>query len=116
MSLSILDSAAVCALLQLSLCGQTPHTIMESALAGIKFFCEQQKLNAQFDHNQLSKKFTRMQSQCKAKLEQVHQGYLQVRQVCLSENVYLLQLPAHEGAAFEATVLQAADGLRRKAW
>jgi hypothetical protein len=51
---------------------------MESALAGIKFFCEQQKLNAQFDHNQLSKKFTRMQSQCKAKLEQVHQGYLQV--------------------------------------
>jgi hypothetical protein len=65
-------------MLQLSLCGQTPHTIMESALAGIKFFCEQQKLNAQFDHNQLSKKFTRMQSQCKAKLEQVHQGYLQV--------------------------------------
>jgi hypothetical protein len=64
--------------LQLSLCGQSPHTIMESALAGIKFFCEQQKLNAQFDHNQLSKKFTRMQSQCKAKLEQVHQGYLQV--------------------------------------
>jgi hypothetical protein len=52
---------------------------MESALAGIKFFCEQQKLNSQFDHNQLSKKFTRMQSQCKAKLEQVHQGYLQVR-------------------------------------
>uniref|UniRef100_A0A383WHG9 E3 ubiquitin-protein ligase CCNB1IP1 n=1 Tax=Tetradesmus obliquus TaxID=3088 RepID=A0A383WHG9_TETOB len=52
---------------------------MESALAGIKFFCEQQKLNAQFDHNQLSKKFTRMQSQCKAKLEQVHQGYLQAK-------------------------------------
>lgn len=74
----LLSSAVLCVSVQLSMCGQTPHTIMEAALTGIKFYCEQQRLSAQYEQNVFNKKFTKMQAQCKQKLEQVHQGYLQV--------------------------------------
>lgn len=65
--------------LQLSLCGQTPQTIMESALQGIKFYCEQKQLTAQYQQTVLNNKLTKMQNQCKNKLQQVHQGYEQAK-------------------------------------
>ncbi len=52
---------------------------MEAALHAIRFFTEQQQLMAQYEANVLNSRFAKMQHQCKAKLEQVHAGYLQAK-------------------------------------
>eukprot|EP00878_Enallax_costatus_P041073 GHUV01047533.1.p1 GENE.GHUV01047533.1~~GHUV01047533.1.p1 ORF type:complete len:244 (+),score=91.17 GHUV01047533.1:291-1022(+) len=74
--ITVLQGTSAC---QLSLCGQTPQTIMESALQGIKFYCEQKQLTAQYQQTVLNNKFTKMQNQCRSKLQQVHQGYEQAK-------------------------------------
>jgi hypothetical protein len=60
---------------QLALCGQSPETVFASALAGINFYMQQQQLQAEYREAQFSKKLSKVQEACKAKLSEVHNGY-----------------------------------------
>ena len=65
-------------LLQLHLCGQTPETALNSALASVNFYMMQQELHYQMRESQLRKKLQKVQEQCKEKLAEVHNGYQMV--------------------------------------
>lgn len=65
--------------LQLYLYGQTPAMIVQWALGGIQCYEEQQRLKADAYARQNQRRMAKMQQQCKAKLEEVHNGYKQVR-------------------------------------
>ncbi len=71
------------ALLQLTLCGQTPETAMRSALASVNFYIGQVELQAQLRQNQLQRKLEKVQEACKKKLQEVHNGYTQVKSALL---------------------------------
>lgn len=68
----------LCAM-QLSLCGQDPETALNSALASVNFFLQQQQLYFEFREAQLEKKISKVQEACKKKLQEVHTGYTAVR-------------------------------------
>ena len=64
--------------LQLVLCGQDPETALNSALASVNFFLQQQQLYFEFREAQLQKKIDKVQEACKKKLQEVHTGYTAV--------------------------------------
>ena len=68
----------ICCCLQLSLCGQDPETALNSALASVNFFLQQQQLYFEFREAQLQKKIDKVQEACKKKLQEVHTGYTAV--------------------------------------
>ncbi len=70
-------SKALC-LLQLALCGQDPETALNSALASVNFYLQQQQLYFEFREAQLQKKINKVQEACKKKLQEVHTGYTAV--------------------------------------
>jgi hypothetical protein len=70
-------SKALC-LLQLALCGQDPETALNSALASVNFYLQQQQLYFEFREAQLQKKINKVQDACKKKLQEVHTGYTAV--------------------------------------
>ena len=55
--------------LQLSLCGQTPDTALNSALASVKFYIQQQELDTSLRQSNLQSKMERVQEACKRKLQ-----------------------------------------------
>ena len=63
---------------QLALCGQDPETALNSALASVNFYLQQQQLYFEFREAQLQKKITKVQEACKKKLQEVHTGYTAV--------------------------------------
>jgi len=65
-------------LLQLALCGQDPETALNSALASVNFYLQQQQLYFEFREAQLQKKINKVQDACKKKLQEVHTGYTAV--------------------------------------
>jgi len=64
--------------LQLALCGQDPETALNSALASVNFYLQQQQLYFEFREAQLQKKINKVQEACKKKLQEVHTGYTAV--------------------------------------
>ena len=64
--------------LQLALCGQDPETALNSALASVNFYLQQQQLYFEFREAQLQKKINKVQEACKKKLQDVHTGYIAV--------------------------------------
>ncbi|KAL0025569.1 hypothetical protein WJX79_002310 [Trebouxia sp. C0005] len=62
-------------LFQLALCGQDPETALNSALASVNFYLQQQQLYFEFREAQLQKKINKVQEACKKKLQEVHTGY-----------------------------------------
>lgn len=73
-------STHICVLsvLQLALCGQDPETALNSALASVNFYLQQQQLYFEFREAQLQKKISKVQEACKKKLQEVHTGYTAV--------------------------------------
>lgn len=67
-----------CCDLQLALCGQDPETALNSALASVNFYLQQQQLYFEFREAQLQKKINKVQEACKKKLQEVHTGYTAV--------------------------------------
>ena len=65
-------------MLQLALCGQDPETALNSALASVNFYLQQQQLYFEFREAQLQKKINKVQDACKKKLQEVHIGYTAV--------------------------------------
>lgn len=65
-------------LMQLALCGQDPETALNSALASVNFYLQQQQLYFEFREAQLQKKINKVQEACKKKLQEVHTGYTAV--------------------------------------
>ena len=64
--------------MQLALCGQDPETALNSALASVNFYLQQQQLYFEFREAQLQKKINKVQEACKKKLQEVHTGYTAV--------------------------------------
>lgn len=64
---------------QLQLCGQAPDVIMQSALSAVQFFVAQQEMSGGMVQQQLQRRIVKLQEACRKKLEEVHQGYTQVR-------------------------------------
>lgn len=64
---------------QLHLCGQTPETALNSALAAVTFYVKQQELHYQMRETQFKKRLQKVQEQCKQKLAEVHTGYQMVK-------------------------------------
>ncbi|KXZ56430.1 hypothetical protein GPECTOR_1g383 [Gonium pectorale] len=65
--------------MKLLLCGQAPETAFASALASVQFYVAQQQLQSELKETQLTKKIGKVQDACRKKLEEVHNGYVQVR-------------------------------------
>ena len=63
---------------QLALCGQDPETALNSALASVNFFLQQQQLTFEYREAQLRKRIDKVQEACKKKLQEVHGGYTAV--------------------------------------
>ena len=64
--------------LQLALCGQAPETALNSALASVNFYLQQQQLSFEYREAQLRKRIDKVQEACKKKLQEVHGGYTAV--------------------------------------
>ncbi|KAL0040549.1 hypothetical protein WJX77_010475 [Trebouxia sp. C0004] len=69
---NVLEESSVC---KLALCGQDPETALNSALASVNFYLQQQQLYFEFREAQLQKKINKVQEACKKKLQEVHTGY-----------------------------------------
>lgn len=70
--------------MQLALCGQEPETALNSALASVNFYLQQQQLTFEYREAQLRKRIDKVQEACKKKLQEVHGGYTAVRRSCMS--------------------------------
>jgi len=88
----IVGSWSLC-FLKLQLCGQTPETALNSALASVNFYLKQQMLHFEVKEEQFKKKLHKMQEQCKQKLAEVHTGYKTVN----IHIIVIIPVPSHLG-------------------
>ena len=87
--------------LKLSLCGQTPDTVMTAAVTAIRFFTEQQQLTGQLQEARLTKRAENIHAQCSNKLQKASDA---VHRVSASGRSRLCYGHAHTSAYLHAVV------------
>ena len=63
---------------KLVLVGQTPETVLNSALASIGFYLQQKELLYQRTEEQLKRKLSKVEAAAKRKLQEIHNAYNEV--------------------------------------
>lgn len=74
-AITVDQEASTC---KLALVGQTPETTLNSALASISFFVQQQELVQKRQEAQWKRKVSKVEAAAKKKLQEIHNAYNEV--------------------------------------